>query len=82
MRGGRPEFIWTRPGLRLGDRALLARGQTTSWDKAKDALLEGVCRAIGNQGERPWRGEDEARLDEGFCGRGETTNAGLPGYRC
>jgi hypothetical protein len=29
------------------------------------ALSEGVCRAVGNEGETPWRGEDEARLDEG-----------------
>ena len=31
------------------------------------ALLEGVCRAVGNEGERPRREEDEARLAEGVA---------------
>ena len=31
------------------------------------ALSEGVCRSIGNEGERLWRGEDTARLDEGVA---------------
>ena len=30
-------------------------------------LLEGVYRAIRNEGERPWRREDEARPDEGVA---------------
>merc|ERR1712194_380468 len=29
------------------------------------ALSEGVCHAIGNEGERLWRREDEVRQDEG-----------------
>ena len=31
------------------------------------ALSEGVCHAIGNAGERPWRQEDKARPDEGVA---------------
>ena len=50
------------------------------------ALLEGVCRAIGNECERPWRQGEKARPDEGVAAETrqptrarQDTAANLPG---
>ena len=44
LRGGRHEFIWTRPGLRLGNRALLARGRSTGRDEAEGSVRGSLSR--------------------------------------
>ena len=44
LQGDRHKFIWTRPGLRLGDRDLLARGQNTGRDKPEGSVGVNLSR--------------------------------------
>ena len=60
--GGRHELILPRPGLRLGDRALLAQGRSTGRDEAKGSVGGSLSRsrkrgqdAVARRGRGPSR---------------------------